>query len=53
MPSFVSELLDEGNIGNEEAERMIMDCAALAYGGLSCSIVTSRLKLISIISSWF
>lgn len=35
MPSFVSELLDEGNIGNEEAEAMIRDCAALAYGGSS------------------
>lgn len=33
-PSFVSELLDEGNLGNEEAEAMIRDCAALAYGGL-------------------
>lgn len=45
VPSFVSELLDEGNIGNEEAEAMIRDCAALAYGGSSFRAQQHSLRL--------
>lgn len=35
QPSFVSGCLEEIGSGNADTENMIMDCAALAYGGLS------------------